>query len=171
MKKTVILFLIISLFLIASGCEDNKNIYLPEAENDKIYTTVGISDDLHQGEGYSITIPLKDYRYDKDYDDGNTEEKWEYTKKDDVEIKVTTYKNSDEITARRKFLKDNEDYIFEDLMGYSLCGIEPDGDVLWFNLYESNRAVYIVSWEYPKNTKEDLKAELASIVKSFKLAE
>ena len=56
-------------------------------------------------------------------------------------------------------------------MGYSLCGIEPDGDVLWFNLYESNGAVYIVSWEYPKNTKEDLKDELASIVKSFKLAE
>ena len=148
-----------------------KNIYLPEAKNDKIYTTIGGGEETHQGEGYTLTVPSKNYRYEKDFDDGNLEEKWEYTKKDDVEIKVTTYKNSDEISARSKFLKDNEDYIFEDLMGYPLCGTEHDGDTLWFNIHISDETVYIVSWEFPKNASEDLQKELANIAGTFTLAE
>ena len=171
MKKTTLIMLAVAL-LILVGCKENnpKNLYLPEAKNDKVYTTIGGGDESHKGEGYTITIPTKDYRYEKEYDDGALEEKWGYTQKDDVEIKVTTYRNSDEITARGKFLKDNEDYIFEDLMGYSLCGIEPDGDTLWFNLYISGKTVYIVSWEFPKNTSEDLQKELSSIVGTFTLA-
>ena len=41
--KKLILFLVIIALLMISGCKDNKpkNIYLPEAKNDKIYTTVG----------------------------------------------------------------------------------------------------------------------------------
>ena len=122
---------------------------------------------MHKGEGYTITVPTKDYHYEKDYDDGALEEKWEYIKNDDVEIKVTTYKNSDEISARSRFLKDNEDYIFEDLMGYSLCGVEIDGDTLWFNLHVSGKTVYIVSWEFPKNTSNDLQKELSNIAQTF----
>ncbi len=168
MKKLTLIILIISLLAVA-GCKGaNKGAVLPEAKNDKLYTTVGGSE-IHRGEGYTLAVPTKNYRYEKDYDDGALEEKWEYTKKDDVEIKVTTYKNTDELTARGKFLRDNEDYIFEDLMGYSLCGIEPDGDVLWFNLYEEKEAVYIISWEFPKNTSEDLQKELSNIASTFKL--
>ncbi len=171
MKKLTLILLVITL-LAVSGCRDNRqrNIYRPEAKNDNIYTTIGDTK-MHQGEGYTLTVPSKNYRYEKDFDDGALEEKWKYTKKDDVEIKVATYKNSDEISARGKFLRDNDDYIFEDLSGYPLCGTEFDGDALWFTLYESNGTVYIVSWEYPKNTGEELKTELANIAKTFKLAE
>jgi len=170
MKKSII-FLLAYLLIFFSGCgkKDEKKMYLPEAQNDKVYTTIGGENKSHKGEGYTINIPTKDYRYEKEYDDGALEEKWEYTKKDDMKIKVTTYKNSDEIKARGKFLEDNEDYIFEDLMGYSLCGIEPDGDTLWFNLHISDKTVYIVSWEYPKNTSEDLKKELSNIAQTFSL--
>ncbi len=34
-----------------------------------------------------------------------------------------------------------------------------------------NGNVYIVSWEYPKNTSEDLKKELSDIAQTFNLAE
>ncbi|MBR3996081.1 MAG: hypothetical protein IKI97_12475 [Clostridia bacterium] len=171
MKKVTLILLMITLLML-TGCKDNKkNLYLPEAKNDKVYTTIGGKDETHQGEGYTLTVPSKNYRYEKDYDDGALEEKWDYTKKDDVEIKVTTYKNSDEISARSKFLTDYKDYIFEDLLGYSLCGQELDGDTLWFNLHVSDKTVYIVSWEYPKNTKDDLKTELANIASTFQLAE
>ena len=171
MKKfTLIIFIIVLLTI--TGCKDNKkNLFLPEAKNDKIYTTIGSEDETHQGEGYTITVPSKDYRYEKEYDDGALEEKWEYTKKDDVEIKVTTYKNSDEISARTKFLKEYDEYIFEDLMGQSLCGQELDGDTLWFNIHISGETVYIVSWEFPKNTSEDLQKELSSTAGTFTLAE
>ena len=172
MKKITLILLMITLLMI-TGCKDNKqkNLYLPEAKNDKVYTTIGGGDETHQGEGYTITIPTKDYRYEKEYDDGALKEKWDYTKKDDIEIKVTTYKNSDEISARTKFLKDYDEYIFEDMLGQSLCGQEHDGDTLWFNIHISGETVYIVSWEFPKNTNEDLQKELSNIAGTFTLAE
>ena len=170
MKKSVLLFMIIVMLMI-SGCNINKKIpYVPESKNDNIYTTVGAGEKIYQGDGYTIKSPDKNYLYEMDYDDGSMEEKWEYTKWDDVEIKVTTYKNSDEITARGKFLRDNEDYIFEDMTGYSICGQEIDGDILWFNIHQKDNTVYIVSWEYPKNTNEELKKELSDIVKTFKIS-
>lgn len=165
MKKIIVCAIIVAL----TGCGNaNRKQYLPEAQNDKIITSVGIS---HRGDGYTIDIPEKDYRYERDFDDGGFEEKWEYKKRDDVQIKVTSYKNTDETTARARFLRENKDYIFEDLMGYSVCGTELDGDTLWFNLHQSGENVYIVSWEYPKNTDDQLKMELSAIVETFKLAE
>ncbi len=172
MRKIIFIFLILNLLTI-TGCKDNqKNLYLPEATNDKFYTTIGGNkeNNLHKGNGYTLSVPVKNYRYAKDYDNGNLEEKWEYTKKDDVELKVTTYRNSDEITARGKFLNDNEEYMFEDFMGYSICGTKLDGDTLWFHLYEAEGTVYILSWEYPKNTKESVKNELLAIAKTFQLS-
>ena len=171
MKKITLILLMITLLMI-TGCKDNnqKNLYLPEAKNDKVYTTIGGENESHQGEGYTITVPTENYRYEKDYDDGALEEKWEYTKIDNVEIKVTTYKNSDEISARTKFLKDYDEYIFEDLLGQSLCGQELDGDTLWFNIHISGETVYIVSWEFPKNTTEALQKELSGIAGTFALA-
>ena len=170
MKKLSLILVVLALLTI-TGCKDNKkDLYLPQAKNDKIYTTIG-GNETHKGEGYTLTVPSKSYRYEKDYDDGALEEKWEYTKKDDVEIKVTTHKNSDVISARTKFLKDYDEYIFEDFLGLSLCGQELDGDTLWFNIHISGETVYIVSWEFPKNTSEDLQKELSSIAGTFTLAE
>lgn len=186
MRKIALILLVLTLVMI-TGCKDGhrKNLSLPEAKNDKTYAVIGgadeptdikvtdgkdkNSDEVYNGDGYTIVIPKEDYRFEKDFDDGVLEEKWEYTQKDDVEIKVTTYKESDEITARTHFLRDNDDYIFEDLMGYPLCGQERDGDTLWFDLHESSGTVYIVSWEYPKNTEDDLKTELANIAETFEL--
>ena len=173
MKRKITLIMLIVIILMITGCKDEKqnNLYLPEAKNDKIYTTIGGKDDKHKGDGYTITVPVKDYHYEKEYDDGALEEKWEYTKNDDIKIKVTTYKNTDEITARGRFLRDNDDYIFEDMTGYSLCGQEPDGDTLWFNIHISEKTVYIVSWEFPENTSKDLQKELSSIAGTFTLSE
>ena len=75
--KKISLLLLVLIMLVISGCKDDKkNLYLPEAKNDKVYTTVGGKKEEHQGEGYTITIPSKNYRYEKDYDDGALEEKW-----------------------------------------------------------------------------------------------
>ncbi|MBQ7033952.1 MAG: hypothetical protein IJN25_09900 [Clostridia bacterium] len=42
MKKVTLILLMITL-LIITGCKDDteKDLYLPEAKNDKIYTTIG----------------------------------------------------------------------------------------------------------------------------------
>ena len=69
------------------------------------------------------------------------------------------------------FLRDNNDYVFEDLTGYPLCGTEFDGDVLWFNLHQVGSTVYIVSWEYPKNTSDELKDELENIAQTVSYTE
>ena len=172
MKKIVLVLLVMSMIVIG-GCVriGNKNLYLPEMKNDKTYTAIGGGDGIYQGEGYTLAIPDKTYRYEKEYDDGNMEETWEYIKRDDVEIKVTTFRNTDAVTARGRFLRDNDDYIFEDLTGETICGSEFDGDTLWFRMYESEGVTYILSWKYPKNTKEDLKKELADIAKTFTLVQ
>ena len=69
MKKITLILVIIALLTIA-GCKDDKqkNLYLPEAKNDKIYTTIGGESESHKGEGYTITVPEKDYHYEKEYD-------------------------------------------------------------------------------------------------------
>ncbi|MBO5408638.1 MAG: hypothetical protein J6A61_04485 [Clostridia bacterium] len=172
MKKIVLLVLIGSL-LTVSGCSEiqPKNRYLPKVKNDTVYTTVDGEDTLHRGDGYELSIPSENYHYEKDYDDGALEESWESIKKDDVKIKVYTYQNTDEITARSRFLRENEDYIFEDMTGDSICGTQIDGDILWFYLHQSDKTVYIISWEYPKHTKEVLQTELANIAGTFRLTE
>ncbi len=172
MKRLTVIFLMFGV-LVFSGCADRgqNNMYLPEANNDKTYAEIGGGDGAHQGDGYTLAVPKEGYRYEIDYEDGNLEEAWDYTKKDAVEIKVTTYKNSDSISARGRFLMDNDDYIFEDMTGESICGVEPDGDTLWFRMHEANGTTYIISWEYPKNTNEDLKKELSDIANTFELVQ
>ena len=181
--KRILILSILALSLLLASCHNStigiiggadgptstilgENSYLHESKNGKIYSFIGGEENnattknlrIHVGDGYSVKVSSKDYRYEKEYDDGALEEKWEYTKKDDVEIKVTTYKNSDE-------------NIFEDLIGYSICGQERDGDTLWFNIHQSGDTVYIVSWEFPKNTREDLQKELSSIAGTFTFTE
>ena len=58
MKKITLILLMLTLLMI-TGCKDNeKNLYLPEAKNDKIYTTIG-GNETHQGESYTISVPDK----------------------------------------------------------------------------------------------------------------
>ena len=48
MKKLTLLFLILAVLMI-SGCNENKKDgYPPEAENDKIYTTIGGKKNAYQ---------------------------------------------------------------------------------------------------------------------------
>ena len=167
MKKTALILLIITM-TVFTGCKENKkNIYLPEAENDKIYTTIGGNNGMHIGDGYTLIFASENFRYEKEYDDGNLEEKWEHTKKDDVEIKVTTYKNKDEITARKKFLKDNDEYVFEDLTHSEPCGKNSEGDLLCFRVIPTKEDVFIISWEYPNNSADEVKKELWRIYETF----
>ncbi len=176
MRKIFSVSILITLLMISGCAVKNKNSYLPESKNDKIYATVGgdekakqANDRIHNGDGYTLTVPDNNYRYEKDYDDGALEEKWEYKKKDDVVIKVTTYKTTDTEIAKRRFLGENDDYIFDDLTSYPVCGKEYDGDTLWFNVFEAEGKVYIVSWEYRKNTDDALQKELSDIAETFKL--
>ena len=173
MKRTFLILGIITLLLV-SGCENrDRKRYIPKSQNDKTYTQIGGEEkNAKQSEkGYTIDIPEENYRYEKDYDDGAFEEKWERKRSNDVEIKVTTYKNADAETARRRFLREHDDYVFEDLLGYPLCGTEFDGDAMWLYLYESGETIYIVSWEYPKNADETVITELEEITGTFKLCE
>lgn len=156
--KKIILLLFTLFFILLAGCNKNQI-----TESNVSYSETK----AYQGAGYSITVPDGFYRFEKDYDDGNLEEKWEHLKYDDVDIKVTTYKNIDEATALNRFLSDNDDFIFEDLTGSPICGTEPDGDTLWFTLYKSDTNVYVVSWEYPKYVDESIKKELSEISQSF----
>ncbi len=166
--KRLTLILIMIILLIIPGCKDNKkNIYFPEAKNDRIYTAIGGNNGVHQGDGYTLVFTSKDYSYEKEYDDGNLEEKWEHTKKDDVEVKVTTYKNKDEITARKKFLKDNDEYVFEDLTHSEPCGKNSEGDLLWFRVIPTKDDVFIISWECSNNYDDEVKKELWRIYETF----
>ena len=55
MKKITLILLMITLLMVA-GCKDDnqRNIHLPEAENDKIYTTVGGNEEKEKTEFYQI---------------------------------------------------------------------------------------------------------------------
>ena len=46
MKKVTLILLMITLLML-TGCKGQKNLYLPEANNDKIYTTIGGGDETH----------------------------------------------------------------------------------------------------------------------------
>ena len=76
MKIKITLIMLLVIMLMITGCKDEKqnNLYLPEANNDKIYTTIEGKADKHKGDGYTITVPVKDYHYEKEYDDGAIEE-------------------------------------------------------------------------------------------------
>lgn len=59
MKKLTLFLLIMAMFTI-TGCKDNKkDLHLPKAKNDKVYTTIGGENETHQSESFAITIPAK----------------------------------------------------------------------------------------------------------------
>ena len=190
MKKVLFVSLLVSLVLTMFGCQvkgknsaviggaDGPTSILVTEKNagDEVNLTITTENGkepvlakLYKGDGYSIYIPKKGYRYEKDYDDGATEDKWEYTKRDDVSIEVITYKHTDEELAQKLFLRENDDYIFEDLMGYPLCGMEADGDTLWFEAHEANGHTYIVCWKYPKYAEREDAPVLSAAAQTFKI--
>ena len=102
MKKITLILLMITLVMI-TRCKDNKtkNIYLPEAKNDKIYTTVGgknENDEKSKSEFCLISeetiielnsdlskVQMKPIRVENGSGDGF---KWTDNKYDNIEIKA-----------------------------------------------------------------------------------
>ncbi len=181
------LFLLAGVLLTAAsvaGCGNTGGNSSPNQSNpqsgraEKVNLTVSsngerepVAATLYQGEGYSIYIPDSGFRYERDFDDGAREELWESITNDDAKVKVSLYKNTTEDAARSAFLRENDDYIFEDLTGEPLVGTESDGDELWFSVVPRGADAYVVSWKYPKRAKESLGTVLAEIAGTFKINE
>lgn len=183
MKKVLLALTLLSLLLCA--CGEKRLSQSQNGESNEIIggadgptsIIVGNSEDIlkeiatqeYQGDGYVINIPAEGFRYEKEFDDGVLEETWESTENDHAELKVSTYKNTSSETAQAAFLKEHDDFIFEDLMGSPLCGFEADGnDVLWFHLHEKNENVYIVSWEYSALASDNSSKILAALANTFR---
>ena len=124
---------------------------------------------LYTGNGYSIYIPDEGFRKGMDFDEGILEDYWESTVNDEVEIHVASYGNVSPEKAQEHFLKENDDYVFEDLTGKYISGKEKDGDTLWFFTETNEGNTYIVSWEYPKAAEEAFSAKLAKIAETFQV--
>ncbi len=99
MKKITLILLIITLLMMA-GCKDNKqnSLYLPEAENDKIFTTVGGDEEKEKTEfcliSNNIIIELntdmsKLHMQPTSVENGSGDGfRWTNNKYEDVEIKA-----------------------------------------------------------------------------------
>ena len=128
----------------------------------------------HTGAGYVIYIPDEGWRFEREIDDGVTEERWESIYNGDVELTVYTYPAypgaSAEMT-KLAFLRDSG-HVLEDGMGGApgdpLVGKETDGDYLCFVAAEGYEGVtYIVAWEYPAEAAEGFGARLRVIADTF----
>ena len=178
MKRLGVYCLAIALIFTVAGCA-KETAYLPEVKQDHVVGTVGELPPMteidksdwmaYPGNGYHISVAQNGFRYETDFDDGVFEESWETVSTDDAKVCVILYQNSDETKARSMFLQEHDDYIFEDFTGESHCGTEPDGDTLWFRMYQSGDTVYLLSWEYPKSASDDVISALHAIADTFQL--
>jgi predicted small lipoprotein YifL len=173
MKRLTIYFVLAAMLVSLTGC-GKKHEFLPDARNDYTYRTVGemtvpTTDWVaYPGNGYHISTPPSGFYYETDFDDGAFEESWDVIADDDACVKVTMYQNMDETDARGMFLREHEEYMFEDL-GETQYGSEHDGDSLCFRVYPTENSVYILSWEYTSRTSDDTIAILNTIANSFAL--
>ncbi len=184
MKKK--LFIIVGVFaLLLSGCfgrgNDNKtgnedlsgNIYISQRDEKSEIAFEGeeapVPTSLYTGNGFSIYIPDDEFKKGMDFDDGILEDYWESKANEDAEIHVSVYSGVTSEKAQEHFLKENDDYIFEDLVGMPLCGQEKDGDTLWFFVSSNENNTYIVSWKYPASVADTLGARLAKIAETFQV--
>lgn len=128
---------------------------------------------LYTGEGYSICIPEEGWRLEQATEDGDSEERWESTVNDDVELRVLRFPGWDLRTAMNWLAAEEDDYVFEDLMGGtwgdSLMGLDDDGDALCFMGTESGDVAFLVVWEYPAEGAEGFGTRLAQIAGTFTL--
>ena len=128
----------------------------------------------YAGAGYVIYIPDEGWRFEREVDDGITEERWESIYNDEVGLTVYThpvYPDASAATTKGAFLADS-DYVFEDVAGGTpgdpLTGREADGDYLCFMAAEGSGGVtYIVAWEYPAEAAEGFGARLRVIADTF----
>ena len=128
----------------------------------------------YTGAGYVIYIPDEGWCFEREEEDGMTEERWESVWNDEVELSVYTrppYPESSAAATRDIFLADS-DYVFEDAEGGTagdpLVGREADGDYLCFMTAEGSGGVtYIVAWEYPAEAAEGFGARLRVIADTF----
>ena len=109
MKKLTLFMMVIALLAIA-GCKDSKKeLYLPEAKNDKIYTTIG-EDDKYQTE-FCLISPKTIIELNLDIKKLNMQPvsveygsgdgfKWTENKYEDVLIKALISDNNKEIINR-----------------------------------------------------------------------
>ncbi len=184
MKKRTII--VAGLFIcLLSGCfgrgNDGKtgneelkgNIYISQRDEKSEIAFEGeetpVSASLYTGNGFSIYIPDDEFRKGFDFDDGILEDYWESKQNEDAEIHVSTYSGVTSDKAKEHFLRENDDYIFEDLTGMPLCGQEKDGDTLWFFVSSNENNTYIVSWEYPAGVADTLGPKLAKIAETFQV--
>ena len=121
----------------------------------------------HAGDGYTIEIPEKGWKYEKEYDDGVLEETWE---NDHAELLIYTY-SLPLIEARRAFLAEKDDYIFEDLMGETICGFDraDSGRILWVRCYESGEKTIFLCWEYSALASDNSSIILSAVAETFAL--
>lgn len=120
-------------------------------------------------QGYSLYVPKEGWWLDKEGpEDGFAyEDCWESIQRDDVELCVRCYTGVTREEAQSRFLRDKNDYLFEDLMGEELFGWdERDGEYLTFYMEERGDCVYVVYWEYPAQEERwgGLLAEMAHSV-------
>ncbi len=184
MKKVLLLVLCVTLL-----CSCGKKLFLPEATNDHTFGIIGGADGptsiivgepkdvlknlpakTHNGDGYVIEIPESGWAYEKELDDGALEETWSPVGNDHAELTVRTYPLP-LIESRRLFLEENEDYIFEDLMGETICGFDrgDGGRVLWFRSFETEGKTYYLSWEYSALASDNSAAIMSAIAETFQL--
>lgn len=155
----------------AQAEEDRKDItFLIEGQEETVRTL------RHTGKGYTLYIPEEGWRFERETDDGVTEERWESIYNDEVELAVCTYPvypDASAETTKLAFAKESG-YVFEDLMGGTaddpLVGTEADGDRLCFFAAEGDDGVtYIVAWEYPTEAAEGFGVRLRVMADTFVL--
>ena len=143
-----------------------------EGTEEKIPATLSIR------QGYSIYIPDEGWKLETDHDDDGAawEDQWESTVNDDVELAVRCYAGVTAAEAKERFVRDEDDYVFEDLLGGDLgdplTGTDPeDGDALSFMAAEKDGNTYVVYWKYPAEAAEGFGARLPVIAETFRLME
>lgn len=186
MRNTGVVSVILAALLLTAcggGTIQEEPSQEPEptgrAENTELLFTVEgqtetVPAALYVGSGYSIYLPEEGWQLEQESEDGSSQDCWESTLNDDVELRVLRFPGWDLRTAMN-WLTAEDDYVFEDLMGGtwgdSLMGLDDDGDALCFMGTESGGAAYLVVWEYPAESAEGFGARLAQIAGTFALKE
>lgn len=187
MKKRGLLPLALTVLLLtacggedAGGASSREPEQTGRAANTELVLTVEgqtetVSAVLYVGSGYSIYIPEEGWQLEQDTEDGISVDCWESTANDDVELRVLHFPGWDLRSAMNRLAMDEEDYVFENLMGGtwgdSLMGLDDDGDALCFMGTESGDAAYLVVWAYPAESAEGFGPRLAQIAGTFALKE
>lgn len=166
--------------VLLAGCGKREaNTARPEHTELEI-TVEGVSEQLpaalYIGDGYSIYIPEEGWEHEQETEGHITEDSWESTVNDEVELRVLhygVYPDASLIETKSHFARECG-YVFTDLLGGDLgdplTGIDEDGDWLGFMAAEGQGGeTYVVAWEYPAGTEEGFGARLPQIANTFEV--